>query len=168
MGFLIPGSRVRISAGVLKSTGFPVLFSFRARGSFVAPASILKNPQISTGRRGPGGGAARCPAGGGSLTLAPRGRHGCGPWGLRGPRAQSSRRGSPTTSGRQVQVVRDLSDPPQSACRSCLASFLAISPTSGQLRDPIAPRSRCSSMAVAECSWPKALATSGFMERQSR
>jgi hypothetical protein len=56
MGFLIPGSRVRVSAGVLKSTGKPVLFSFQARGSFVAPTPILKNPQICTGSEGPGGG----------------------------------------------------------------------------------------------------------------
>lgn len=49
MGFLIPGSLVRVQPGVLKSTGFRVLFSFQARGSFVAPASILKSVP---GRRG--------------------------------------------------------------------------------------------------------------------
>ena len=49
MGFLIPGSLVRVQPGVLKSTGKPVLFSFQMRGSFVGPASILKNPQIRTG-----------------------------------------------------------------------------------------------------------------------
>jgi hypothetical protein len=43
----------------------------------------------------------------------------------------------------------------------CLASVLAIPPTSSQLRDPRASRNRCSRRAVAECSWPKALATSG-------
>jgi hypothetical protein len=43
MGFLIPGSLVRVQPGVLKSTGKPVLFSCQARGSFVAPASILKS-----------------------------------------------------------------------------------------------------------------------------
>jgi len=59
MGFLIPRSWVRPPPGVLKSTGKPVLFSFQARGSFVEPASILKNPQISTGRRGPGGGVGQ-------------------------------------------------------------------------------------------------------------
>ena len=59
MGFLIPGSLVRVQPGVLKSTGFPVLFSFQARGSFVAPTSILKNPQIRTERRGPGGGVGQ-------------------------------------------------------------------------------------------------------------
>ncbi|MFM8496887.1 MAG: hypothetical protein ACKOEM_15425, partial [Planctomycetia bacterium] len=48
--FLIPGSVVRVHPGVVKSTGKPVLFLFQARGSFVAPASILRNPQISTGR----------------------------------------------------------------------------------------------------------------------
>ena len=73
MGFLIPGSRVRISAGVLKSTGFPVLFSFQARGSFVAPASILKNPQICTGSEGLAAGLARCSARGAS-------RHFHDPW----------------------------------------------------------------------------------------
>lgn len=151
--FLIPGSRVRISAGVMKSTGFPVLFSFQARGSFVAPASILKNPQISTGRRGPSGGVARCPAGGGSLTLAPRGGHGARAKGAsRDRRHRSSLRDSPAASGGRRGASGPWARPPHPAWRSCLASFFATSPTSGQFRDPIASRSRCSRMAVAECS----------------
>jgi hypothetical protein len=40
----------------LKSTGKPVLFSFRVMGSFVDPAFVLKNPQICTGRRSLGDG----------------------------------------------------------------------------------------------------------------
>jgi hypothetical protein len=47
--FLIPGSLVRVQPGVLRSTGNPALFSFQVMGSFVAPASILKNPQICAG-----------------------------------------------------------------------------------------------------------------------
>jgi aryl-alcohol dehydrogenase-like predicted oxidoreductase len=49
MGFLIPGSLVRVQPGVLRSTGKPVLFSFQGRDSFGVPTSILKNPQIRTG-----------------------------------------------------------------------------------------------------------------------
>ena len=49
MGFLIPGSLVRVQPGVLKSTGKPVLFSFHVMVRFVDPASILKNPQFRTG-----------------------------------------------------------------------------------------------------------------------
>jgi len=40
---------VRVQPGVEKSTGKLVLFSFQVMASFVAPASILKNPQICTG-----------------------------------------------------------------------------------------------------------------------
>jgi hypothetical protein len=56
MGFLIPGSLVRVQPGVLEGAGKPVPFSFQARASFVGPASILKNPLICTGRRSLGEG----------------------------------------------------------------------------------------------------------------
>ena len=54
MGFLIPGSLVRVQPGVLKSTGKPVLFSLRARGSFVDSASGFTDPSIHTEPRSPG------------------------------------------------------------------------------------------------------------------
>jgi hypothetical protein len=50
MGFLIPGSLVRVQPGVLEGAGKPVPFSFQARVSFVDAASILTTPQICTVR----------------------------------------------------------------------------------------------------------------------
>ena len=108
MGFLIPGSLVRVQPGVLKSTGKPVPFSFQVRQSFVATTPILKNPQICTGRRSLGDGvglvfgtrqqpARSCPLGG-------HGRR--ANIDLRGPRAQLLPKGingreRPVSAGRQ-------------------------------------------------------------------
>ncbi len=104
--------------------------------SFVDPTSILKNPQIRTGRRGSGVGVGLVFDLRRTLQVQdPSRAMGAGPnEGSWAPRASALTVEIPTVSRWRTHVVRDPARTPQPAWRSCLASFLATSPTSGQLR----------------------------------